>query len=151
MVPPCKSNGDIFERLFKDSQIKRITYRRPCHFSSTSYSNRHFLTKCEPETNNTRLSANSFSKLNNMNDSYNKTYMFRNTSNFAKEHPFKPNITPIKPVTPTSKGIVKMLNFFGYDNYNSNTITPTMQGMFKEGTIKTTPRTKIIYFKLFKS
>ena len=133
---PCKSNGDIFERLFKDSQIKRIAYRRPCHFSSTSYSNTHDLTKFDPETNNTRLSANSFSKLNNMNDSYNKTYMFRNTSNFAREHPFKPNITPVKPVTPTSKGIDKMLNVLGYDNYNSNTITPQCKECLKKVQLK---------------
>ena len=29
------SKRSIFDRLFKDSEIKRVSYKRPCHFSST--------------------------------------------------------------------------------------------------------------------
>ena len=78
-----KSNN-IFERLFNDAEIKRITYRRPCHFSST------LRNKTLKSIDNNSISSNynsfnftnvtMFSNSSNGNDkesNYNNSYMYR--------------------------------------------------------------------------
>jgi len=76
--------NNIFERLFNDAEIKRITYRRPCHFSST------LRNKTLKSIDNNSISSNynsfnftnvtMFSNSSNGNDkesNYNNSYMYR--------------------------------------------------------------------------
>ena len=36
------NNGNIFNRLYNDAKIKRVVYKRPCHFSNNSNDNKIF-------------------------------------------------------------------------------------------------------------
>ena len=85
-----KKRDNIFERLFLDSEIKRISYKRPCHFSSTlrnSSFNINNSSHILDNNNSIQLSTNklnnnltlisSYSNFNNPNINYNKSYIFK--------------------------------------------------------------------------
>ena len=91
------NSNNIFERLFNDAEIKRITYRRPCHFSS----NLRNKTMGNENNNNSRISNNYnsvnltiFSNYSNDKDrNYNNSYMYKIFKNLHNECVFQPNFT----------------------------------------------------------
>ena len=97
-----KLQNNIFERLFNDAQIKRVAYRRPCHFSSDLRENNlnnnnkinssHILDGNSilfSNTNLTLLSNNSYRNDNNKN--YNNSYLLRSINTLNPECIFQPN------------------------------------------------------------
>lgn len=96
MSSQSKIKNNIFERLFKDSQIKRVAYRRPCHFSNTPGQRNSNV--C-PSNSNTNISINTVSLFNNMDnffeDNYSRSYKFKSGKVINKNLPFKPNISPL--------------------------------------------------------
>ncbi len=84
-----KKRNNIFERLFLDSEIKRISYKRPCHFSSTLRNNymntnnsSHILDNNSIQLSTNKLNNNvtlisSYSNFNNPNINYNRSYIFK--------------------------------------------------------------------------
>ena len=101
-----KIQNNIFERLFNDAQIKRVAYRRPCHFSSdlrenslnnnnNNKSNSSHILDCNSilfsNTNLTLLSNYSYRNDNNKN--YNNSYLLRSLKTLSPECIFQPNST----------------------------------------------------------
>ncbi len=84
-----KKRDNIFERLFLDSEIKRISYKRPCHFSSTLRNtsmninnSSHILDNNSIQLSTNKLNNNvtlisSYSNFNNPNINYNRSYIFK--------------------------------------------------------------------------
>ena len=91
-----RSKKSIFDRLFKDSQIKRIAYRRPCHFSNTP-KKRNSIVSC----NNTNTSINTISLMNHYDycsdEEYARSYQLKSSKGRIDNCSFKPNITPLNP------------------------------------------------------
>lgn len=96
MSSQSKIKNNIFERLFKDSQIKKVAYRRPCHFSNTPGQRNNNV--CVSNSN-TNISINTVSLFNNIDyffeDSYARTYKFKSGKVINQNLPFKPNISPL--------------------------------------------------------
>ena len=81
-----KKRENIFERLFKDSEIKRISYKRPCHFSSSirnksNNSSSHILDNSTHlsfnKTNNNITLLSSYTNFNNENKNYERSYIIK--------------------------------------------------------------------------
>jgi hypothetical protein len=90
---------NIFERLFNDAEIKRISYRRSCHFSNehknkNNKNNNNNMNKTYLTLNNTSLNSSNFSKLidENCDRTYQNSYVFKNQNNKLKNCTFRPNI-----------------------------------------------------------
>ena len=78
--------NNIFERLFNDAQIKRVAYRRPCHFSSdlreNSLNNNNKINSSHILDGNSMLFSNTnltllsnYSYRNDNNKNYNNSYL----------------------------------------------------------------------------
>ena len=93
------NSNNIFERLFNDAEIKRITYRRPCHFSS------NFRNKTLGNDNNNSISNNynsfNFTNLtmfsnnsirNDKERNYNNSYMYKSLKSLGNDKILKPKI-----------------------------------------------------------
>ena len=95
-----RSKKSIFDRLFKDSQIKRIAYRRPCHFSKTP-KKRNSIVSC----NNTNTSINTISLMNHYDycsdEEYARSYQLKSSKDRIDNCSFKPNITPLSVNSPS--------------------------------------------------
>ena len=85
---------NIFERLFNDAEIKRISYRRSCHFSNDKNKNNNNANKSYLTLNNASLNSSNFSKLidENCDRTYHNSYVFKNKNNKLKNCTFRPNI-----------------------------------------------------------
>ena len=93
-----KSKKSIFNRLFKDSEIKRVAYKRPCHFSSTP-GQRNF------PSSSSNTSMNTISIMNNIDhEEYSNSYVLKTKKN--KKFTFQPNVSTIsnnyKPIIASS-------------------------------------------------
>lgn len=95
-----RSKKSIFDRLFKDSQIKRIAYRRPCHFSKTP-KKRNSIVSC----NNTNTSINTISLMNHYDycsdEEYARSYQLKSSKDRIDNCSFKPNIAPLSVNSPS--------------------------------------------------
>ena len=84
---------NIFERLFNDAEIKRISYKRSCHFSQKKNNKNNNVNKSYLTLNNENNSQ--FSKLidENCDRTYQKSYVFKNNNNNnkLKNCTFRPN------------------------------------------------------------
>ena len=93
------NSNNIFERLFNDAEIKRITYRRPCHFSS------NLRNKTLVNNNNNSISNNYnsfnltnltiFSNNSNKNDkerNYNNSYIYKSLKSLGNNNILQPKI-----------------------------------------------------------
>ena len=85
---------NIFERLFNDAEIKRISYRRSCHFSNDKNKNNN--NKSYLTLNNASLNSSNYSKLidENCDRTYQNSYVFKNKNNKLKNCTFRPNVKP---------------------------------------------------------
>ena len=93
------NSNNIFERLFNDAEIKRITYRRPCHFSS------NFRNKTLGNDNNNSISNNynsfNFTNLtmfsnnsirNDKERNYNNSYIYKSLKSLGNNNILQPKI-----------------------------------------------------------
>ena len=96
--------NNIFERLFNDAQIKRVAYRRPCHFSSdlreNSLNNNNKINSSHILDGNSMLFSNTnltllsnYSYRNDNNKNYNNSYLLRSLKTLSPECIFQPNST----------------------------------------------------------
>ncbi len=85
---------NIFERLFNDAEIKRISYRRSCHFSNDKNKNNN--NKSYLTLNNASLNSSNYSKLidENCDRTYQNSYVFKNKNSKLKNCTFRPNVKP---------------------------------------------------------
>ena len=117
MNSQSKSKKSIFDRLFKDSQIKRIAHRRPCHFSNTP-SKRNSITSY----NNTNTSINTISLMNNHYDyfsdeEYARSYQLKSSKERKNNFSFRPNIAPL-----SSKKSITLQSTYSLINYRPKII-----------------------------
>jgi hypothetical protein len=83
-------NSNIFSRLYSDAEIKKVVYKRPCHYGSNSKENRGF----QDYGNNIyeTINGKSFNKMTiDMNPSYLRSYQINPYQILNKECSFQPN------------------------------------------------------------
>ena len=83
-------NRNIFERLYNDAKIKRLVYRRPCHYCSQSKENKIF----EDTMSNIyeTINGKTINKMNlDMKSNYIRSYQIRPHQLLSKECSFQPN------------------------------------------------------------
>ena len=84
------NNSNIFDRLYNDAKIKRIVYKRPCHYGSNSKENNMFQDDISDafETINGKTINK---KTLDMNPSYIRSYQIKPNRLLNKECSFHPN------------------------------------------------------------
>ena len=83
-------NRNIFERLYNDAKIKRLVYRRPCHYCSQSKENKIF----EDTMSNIyeTINGKTINKMDlDMKSNYIRSYQIRPHQLLSKECSFQPN------------------------------------------------------------
>jgi len=86
-----KNNSNIFERLYQDAKIKRVVYKRPCHYSNSSKENKIF----QDYKNNVyeTINGKTFNKMTiGMKPCYLRSYQIKPYQMLNKECSFQPNI-----------------------------------------------------------
>ena len=89
-------NLNIFDRLYNDAKIKRVVYKRPCHYCSQIKKNKIFEDNISSvyET----INGKTINKMNlDMKPSYIRSYQIRPHQLLSKECSFQPNSFKIKP------------------------------------------------------
>ena len=106
------NNSNIFDRLYNDAKIKRLVYRRPCHFSNS---------KEKQKTNDNLTYTSNTIYHNNINNgtidicsSYKRAYQIKPNPVLSKECSFQPNYQP--------KIIQKQEQNFNYQRPKINTL-----------------------------
>ena len=82
--------NNIFERLYNDAKIKRVVYKRPCHYSSHSKEKKIF----EDTMSNVyeTINGKTINKMNlDMKLNYARSYQIRPNQLLSKECSFQPN------------------------------------------------------------
>lgn len=85
------NNSNIFDRLYRDAKIKRVVYKRPCHYSNNSKENKIF----QDYNNNVyeTINGKTFNKKTiDMKPSYLRSYQIKPYQMLNKECSFQPNI-----------------------------------------------------------
>ena len=85
------NNSNIFERLYRDAKIKRVVYKRPCHYSNSSKENKIF----KNYNNNVyeNINGKTFNKMTiGMKPCYLRSYQIKPYQMLNKECSFQPNI-----------------------------------------------------------
>jgi hypothetical protein len=85
------NNSNIFERLYRDAKIKRVVYKRPCHYSNNSKENKIF----QDYNNNVyeTINGKTFNKRTiDMKPCYLRSYQIKPYQMLNKECSFQPNI-----------------------------------------------------------
>ena len=85
------NNSNIFERLYRDAKIKRVVYKRPCHYSNSSKENKIY----QDYNNNVyeTINGKTFNKMTiDMKPSYLRSYQIKPYQMLNKECSFQPNI-----------------------------------------------------------
>jgi hypothetical protein len=85
------NNSNIFERLYRDAKIKRVVYKRPCHYSNNSKENKIF----QDYNNNVyeTINGKTFNKMTiDMKPCYLRSYQIKPYQMLNKECSFQPNI-----------------------------------------------------------
>jgi hypothetical protein len=83
-------NSNIFSRLYSDAEIKKVVYKRPCHYGSNSKEKRGF----QDDGNNIyeTINGKSFNKMTiDMSPSYLRSYQINPYKILNKECSFQPN------------------------------------------------------------
>ena len=83
-------NSNIFNRLYSDANIKKVVYKRPCHYGSNSKERRGF----QDDGNNIyeTINGKSFNKMTiDMSPSYLRSYQIKPYPILNKECSFQPN------------------------------------------------------------
>ena len=83
-------NSNIFSRLYSDAKIKKVVYKRPCHYRSNSKEKRGF----QDDGNNIyeTINGKSFNKMTiDMSPSYIRSYQIKPYQILNKECSFHPN------------------------------------------------------------
>ena len=85
------NNSNIFDRLYRDAKIKRVVYKRPCHYSNNSKENKIF----QDYKNNVyeTINGKTFNKMTiDMKPCYLRSYQIKPYQMLNKECSFQPNI-----------------------------------------------------------
>ena len=83
-------NSNIFCRLYSDAKIKKVVYKRPCHYGSNSKEKRGF----QDDGNNLyeTINGKSFNKMTiDMSPTYLRSYQIKPYQILSKECSFQPN------------------------------------------------------------
>ena len=85
------NNSNIFERLYRDAKIKRVVYKRPCHYSNSSKENKIFQNYNDNVYEN--INGKTFNKMTiDMRPCYLRSYQIKPYQMLNKECSFQPNI-----------------------------------------------------------
>ena len=84
------NNSNIFDRLYNDAKIKRVVYKRPCHYGNHSKEKNIFqdIIDDDFETINGKIINK---KTLDMNPSYSRSYQIKPNKLLSKECSFQPN------------------------------------------------------------
>jgi len=84
-------NSNIFNRLYSDARIKKVVYKRPCHYGSNSKEKRGL----QDDGNNIyeTINGKTFNKMTiDMSPSYIRSYQIKPNQLLSKECSFQPNL-----------------------------------------------------------
>lgn len=111
----CNKNSNIFDRLYNDAKIKRVVYKRPCHFNSQSKENNIFqdnLNNIYETINGKKIDKNTL----NMNPTYIRSYQIKPNQLSNYEYSFKPNIYKYYKTSNNTNNNSYQLNSTHYSN-----------------------------------
>ena len=105
-------NSNIFNRLYSDAKIKKVVYKRPCHYESNSKEKRGL----QDDGNNIyeTINGKTFNKMTiDMSPSYIRSYQIKPHQLLSKECSFQPNLNKINIQTNN----INNLNLTNFSNY----------------------------------
>lgn len=85
------NNSNIFNRLYNDAKIKRVVYKRPCHYGSHSKENNNIFQDDIDDVYETINGKTINKKTLDMNPSYSRSYQIKPNQLLSKECSFQPN------------------------------------------------------------
>ena len=105
------NNSNIFNRLYNDAKIKRVFYKRPCHFSSSSKKNR--LLEDYSDNIYETINGKTFNKKTlDMKPSYLRSYQIKPNKLFNKEYTFHPNLSKYSQNSINTNNLNNLINTY---------------------------------------